>query len=156
MDQTMRVVGVVRFAHYSVKEYIISERNKRTALNSFYFSELSSHQHITQALLLFILTVASSEEDARRPAYDSKNTPLRFYASQYWPQHCRQVPPEKRSVQLLELIHTLFNTEDPGPYIFWLNPYNQDYGPNNYSFHHVGRNLPQFAPQFTLPRCWAN
>jgi hypothetical protein len=24
---------------------------------------------------LYILTVASSEEDARRPAYDSKNTP---------------------------------------------------------------------------------
>jgi hypothetical protein len=65
-------LGVVRFAHYSVKEYIISERNKQTALNSFYFNELGSHQHITQALLLYILTVASSE------AYVRKNAPLRF------------------------------------------------------------------------------
>ena len=154
------LLGVVRFAHYSVKEYIISERNKQTALNSFYFNELSSHQHITRALLLYILTVASSEEDARRPtyglnqiksnqlsyaAYDS-NTPLLFYASHYWPQHCRQVPPEKRSVQLLELIHALFNTEDPGPYILWLNSYNQDYDPDNSPFYRVGRNLPEFAP----------
>jgi ankyrin repeat protein len=139
-------LGVVRFAHYSVKEYIISERNRQTALNGFYFDEVSSHQHITQALLLYILTIASSEEEARRPPYDSKNTPLRFYASRYWPQHCRQVPPEKRSLQLLEHIYTLFNTEDPGPYIFWLNSYNQDYDPKSHAFHRFERSLAQFAP----------
>lgn len=149
-------LGVVRFAHYSVKEYFISERNKQSALKGFYFDKVRSHQHITQALLLYILTVASSEEDARRPPYDSKNIPLRIYASQYWPQHCRQVPPEKRSLELLEYIYALFNTEDPGPYIFWLNSYNQDYDPKARSFYRFERSLAQFAPPYILPRCWAN
>jgi hypothetical protein len=57
-----------------------------------------------------------------------------------------QIPPEKRSVQLLELINTLFNTEHPGPYIWWLNSYNQDYDPQNHSFYRVGLNVPQLSP----------
>lgn len=141
-----RSYQVVRFAHYSVKEYMISERNKETALNAFYFNEISSHKHISQALLLYILAVASSEDEVQRPPYHSDNPPLRYYGSQYWPQHCRQVPSEKRPPELLELMYTLFDTENPGPYMYWLNTHSPDYDPKNHSFTHFQQYLPQFAP----------
>jgi len=143
-------LGVVRFAHYSVKEYIISQRNKHTALKSFYLDELGSHQHIAQALLLYILTVGSRSEEttAQLLEHGSGTNPLRMYASQFWSQHCRHIPPSKRPARLSELIHALFDTKDPGPYIFWLNSSRQDYNPEDSPLYppQSGWNLSRFAP----------
>lgn len=138
--------NVVRFAHYSVKEYITSERNKHTALALFYFSELDAHQHIAQAQLLYMLTVAISGNEVTHPRYENEKNILRFYSSQYWPQHCSRVPSDQRSNLLVELIHALFNTEDPRPYIYWLNSYDQDYQTDGHLFSRHGRNLSDFAP----------
>jgi len=124
----------------------MSERNKETALNAFYFDEISSHQYISQALLLYILAVSPSEEEVQLPDFDKDSPPLRYYASQYWPQHCRQVPSDKRPPELLELIHTLFDIEDPRPYIFWLNSHLQDYDSQGYAIPRFQQYLPQFAP----------
>jgi hypothetical protein len=52
-NKRYRPLGIVRFAHYSVKEYIISERNKQIALNSFLFrrTQFSPTHHPSTAVV---------------------------------------------------------------------------------------------------------
>jgi hypothetical protein len=84
--------NTVTFAHFSVKEYITSDRIRSEGgpISRFCFSEYAAHAFIEQTCLAYL-----SLFDARDPWLDSWfvqsqiDFPLIGYAAQHWPRHAR-------------------------------------------------------------------
>ena len=99
---------VVRLAHFSVKEYLMSDRIKvgASSVVEFYITETACHTHIAEACLSYhlyvcqiLLTIASEEEGKEAV----KKFPLWKYAAKYWTTHMEAVPSERWSSSLTGL-----------------------------------------------------
>jgi ankyrin repeat protein len=77
---------VVQFAHFSVKEYLTSERLAKTTENisRFHVSMTPAHTIIAQACLGVLLFLDKNITKDRL-----KDFPLVEYAAEYWPAHAR-------------------------------------------------------------------
>jgi hypothetical protein len=73
MDET----GVVRFAHFSVQEYLLSERAKR-----FNVSLISSENHVMGSCLQYLQYLETLDDPTL------KECPLFAYAARNWSEHC--------------------------------------------------------------------
>jgi hypothetical protein len=86
MPPTRKVKGpTVRFSHFSVKEYITSERllQGKNAARSLYFSETDAHIHIAHTCAAIIFP--SKEQREKLP------TPLRPYAQSNFNSHVDKI-----------------------------------------------------------------
>ena len=99
---------VVRLAHFSVKEYLMSDRIKvgASSVIEFYITETACHTHIAESCLYYHLyvcqtlpTIASKEEGKEAV----KRFPLWQYAADYWATHMEAVPSEHWSSSLTGL-----------------------------------------------------
>ena len=73
---------VVRFAHFSVKEYLLSSRVLQGKAKGFFMSTQTSHRQIGQSCLSTLLQNYIVRKDQR--------SPLVRYGAQYWFQHFRK------------------------------------------------------------------
>ena len=73
---------VIQFSHFSVKEYLTSNRIAEGRVSRYYIPLEPAHLFITQASLSFLLQL---DEDLTRAAV--KEFPLALYAGQYWTEH---------------------------------------------------------------------
>jgi hypothetical protein len=94
----------LRIAHYSVKEYIISER---TSTSPFHISEVSAHTLIAERCIRYLLChLAVSKELTRKYLME---IPFLEYAAINWYKHARAIPLGINDAELTTLIMQLFS-----------------------------------------------
>ena len=100
-------LGIIRLAHFSVKEYLTSERIVRSAVSKFALDAAMAHGQIAEACLLYLDSyqqfrstllrpILSSDDDFCYRSYspipsDQDSYPLLSYSCSFW-WHLRQTP----------------------------------------------------------------
>jgi len=82
----------IRLAHFSIKEYLVSDRMPLSISTTFTIKETNAHVHITESCLAYHLHLSKTTratEDLLRQYQ------LWEYVAEYWPKHLDLVPPEK-------------------------------------------------------------
>lgn len=85
-DSDVYSVAYVRLAHFSVKEYLISNRTAEGPAKVFSFGEVDAHLHIAHCCLAYHL------QHATRAESNSLGLQLMSYATANWPLHLEMVP----------------------------------------------------------------
>ncbi|KAF5593388.1 ankyrin repeat [Fusarium subglutinans] len=87
----------VRLAHFTVKEYLMSERIKESKAKQFHFTEANTHLHISHCCLSYHLfqTVQNTGDDVELP--------LETYAVRNWEFHLDIVPRELWTYTIIQL-----------------------------------------------------
>jgi ankyrin repeat protein len=76
--------AVVQFAHFSVKEFLTSNRIARGRVSRYYILLEPAHLTIARACLAFLLSLDGSVNKTT-----IGNLPLAFYAARYWQGHTK-------------------------------------------------------------------
>ena len=110
---------VVQFSHFSVKEFLTSDRLARSSedLSRYHILLEPAHTLIAQACLGVLLRL---DGDVDRD--NAKDIPLAEYAAQYWVDHAQF---EKVSSRIQETMEFLFDAEKPH-WEAWIRVYNID------------------------------
>ena len=99
---------ILRLAHFSVKEYLVSDRSRNRRAHLYGVVEDSANELIAQTCLAYLLQFKT--EDCREP-FIIKDYPLAEYAAGYWIDHFRtQKDPD--SGTSIALIMELFQTSE--------------------------------------------
>src|SRR6266404_1381291 len=106
----VRCSRIVQFSHFSVKEFLTSDRLARSTeeVSSFHIPIEPSHMILAQACLGVLLRL-----DGREDKDSIKNIPLARYATEYWLGHARVGDVE---LQIKDSMDPLFDAEKPH---FW-------------------------------------
>jgi ankyrin repeat protein len=111
---------VVQFSHFSVKEYLTSDRlaNSTADLSRYHVFPYSAHCLLAQASLgvLFHLSSQVNKNNIKR-------FPFAQYAAQYWVDHGRF---ENVSLNIQEAMERLFDLDEPS-FATWIWIYDIDY-----------------------------
>jgi hypothetical protein len=77
---------VVHFSHFSVKEFLTSDRLSlaQSRISRYYIPLMPAHEILARACLVTLLQL-----DEHIDKNGLKNNPLSFYAAQYWFEHTR-------------------------------------------------------------------
>jgi len=86
---------VVRLAHFSVKEYLLSDRIPKGLVRKFSASSITANDFIARSCLLYILHYDESDSKAMS-SDDLKRFPLLQYACQFWYIHAKSIPVQSR------------------------------------------------------------
>ncbi|MCJ1462463.1 hypothetical protein MMC07_001065 [Pseudocyphellaria aurata] len=78
----------LRLAHYSVKEYLISDRLKKTSMHRYHIAPLSANIFVATTCLTYLLYFESS---TILTAEFEDEFPLARYAAEFWPLHYRNI-----------------------------------------------------------------
>ena len=85
--------SVIRLAHFSVKEYLVSERIRTQRPQKFWSPEIQSHELIAATCLAYLLHFAEKDQvfmDIDTFSLKSlEKYPLMMYACCYWTRHAR-------------------------------------------------------------------
>lgn len=76
--------AVVQFSHFSVKEFLTSNRIARGQVSRYYIPLEPAHLTVTRACLTVLLRLDSSVNKTT-----IENFPLAFYAAQFWVDHAK-------------------------------------------------------------------
>jgi ankyrin repeat protein len=76
--------GVIRLAHYSVKEYLVSERIKQGSAKHFSFQSASASAIVAEDCLAYIC-----HSDQSTPRFSANESSFLKYTCQHWPTHAR-------------------------------------------------------------------
>jgi ankyrin repeat protein len=96
-EQGFEPTMTVTLAHFSVKEYLISNRMLESAAKHFAVFDGTAHHTLATSCLLYILHYASSH--SRIGAREDLHTfPLLEYASVYWYRHINMAPLEQQEL----------------------------------------------------------
>src|SRR6266404_7996713 len=129
MDDGSRVV---QFSHFSVKEFLTSDRLSRSTeeVSSFRIPIEPSHMILAQACLGVLLHLDGRDDEDR-----VKNVPLARYAAKYWVGHAQVGDVES---QIKDSMDRLFDAEKPH-FSAWVRIHNVD--------RDSSRNPPFFLPK---------
>ena len=95
---------IVRFSHFSVQEYLLSDRS-----GQFCIARTAAHAYIGGSCISYLLHVDNAE-------------PLFSYASRYWYEHIQLV--DSMSEELSDLVYTMFQPESFARRAYrWLHEY---------------------------------
>jgi hypothetical protein len=110
--------SVVQFAHFSVKEFLTSDRlaNLNPNISRFYIQLEPAHTVITQSCLAILLQ--SDHDDGAE-----STSPLSKYAAQHWVDHAHF---GNVSLRLEDGLRRLFDPAEPY-FTAWLNSYDLDH-----------------------------
>jgi hypothetical protein len=86
---------VVRLAHFSVKEYLLSDRILNGPAWKFSTSSITANDFIARSCLLYILHYDESDSKAMS-SDDLERFPLLQYACQFWYIHAKSIPVQSR------------------------------------------------------------
>ena len=111
---------VVQFSHFSVKEFLTSDRlaTSQRDISRFHFALEAAHTTLTRACLATLLQSHSSSSNDRV----DRNFPLAIYASQHWVEHAQF---GKVSSQIEDGMQRLFDPSKPH-FATWLRLHNID------------------------------
>ena len=100
----LEIRQVVRFAHASVREYLLSDHVAKGSAASFALSEKASHEQITKCCLSVLLR----NNMKHKILPDPDVMPLLRYAAEYWFQHVQ----ERSNVEHRAMTQEDLNVED--------------------------------------------
>ena len=109
--------SVVSLSHYSVKEYIASQRLQKGALSSFYTSERLANTYLAECCLFYLLEFNRGEIASE---LDFKESPLLEYSACNWMSHWKQASSDGPS-DLRHLAGRFFDPSSSNAYVNWLN-----------------------------------
>jgi hypothetical protein len=140
-------VRILQFAHFSVKEYILSDRAQKTLPELLRIEEALSHSQITQACLIYLLDFNNGK---RASKVNHEEFPLLAYAALNWTTHLSSTEEEPENMNAL--LVRLFDPEDDNSLMNYLNLYDPDKrrrlseGQKELSFGRFSRNKRDFSP----------
>ena len=113
----------VRLAHYSVKEYLISDRLRAGVAGKYSISKMAANTLIAETCLAYLLHLGSFEDI---PYKIVREYPLLAYSAAYWSVHAVFLDDKSCNMTVDVLINKLLN---PGSNHMenWLRYYNPDY-----------------------------
>ncbi|KAL1966584.1 hypothetical protein VTN77DRAFT_3995 [Rasamsonia byssochlamydoides] len=107
-------------AHYSVKEYLVSETIQKSPMAKFSIQEAASQAFIAKCCLGYILQFRQRTSISREMLDDFQ---LAEYAAQFWPYHVRAAGDHSESVY--QLVMELLSLRDDA-YLNWFRLYDID------------------------------
>jgi ankyrin repeat protein len=120
---------IIKFAHFSVKEYVLSDM--KSSPPGLRLNASLCQRYLTEMCLIYLLDF-NQGESARN--VDCNEFPFRMYSAVYWTKHLRHVDEVDR-VNISELLIRLFDPDHPESLINlmnicdplrYINPYTQD------------------------------
>ncbi|KAH5552913.1 hypothetical protein HBI25_177950 [Parastagonospora nodorum] len=110
---------IIALAHYSVQEYLVSDRIKQGSAKQYSMQEAECHNAITKGSLKYIMQLQQplSEEALQMSA-------LARYAAEFWSNHFRKMGEKVEG--LCQLAMDLMSVKTPA-YLTWVQLYNPDY-----------------------------
>ena len=132
---------IVQFAHFSVKEYLVSSRLAESSrdVSQYHILPEPAHTILAKACLGVLLQL---DDDVDRDKI--KNFPLAFYAAEHWVRHARV---ENVSSQIMDGMKRLFDTDRPH-FAAWLWVYNEDQPGYRRSMHTTFPKKPNAVPLY--------
>lgn len=118
-ESVLQSTTIVKLAHASVKDFLMSDRMRKSTVELYALDPTTSHSFIAHTSLLYLLhfeTVPTSDM--------ASFFPLLTYAAQHWPHHLRALG-KSPSQDLLEVAWTLLTSENV-PYSSWCTLHNLD------------------------------
>jgi ankyrin repeat protein len=109
---------VVQFSHFSVKEFLISDRLATSSISHFHIPPEPAHTVIVKACLGILLQLNNEVGDAKAKC----SSPLANYAAQYWVDHAQF---EKVSRSVEDGMRRLFDSARPH-FAAWLKLHDHD------------------------------
>jgi ankyrin repeat protein len=110
--------GIIALAHYSVQEYLVSDRIRQGHAKQYSMQEAECHSAITKGCLKYLLQLAQPlSKDAL------KISALAKYSAQYWSSHLRNTGRNLEEVSQLAM--DMMSTERP-EYLTWIQIYDPD------------------------------
>jgi hypothetical protein len=117
----------IRLAHFSVKEYLLSDRIGISSASGFRASSVEADQFISENCLLYILHYDKSDSKTTSPK-DLEYFPLLQYACKFWYIHAKSIPVGSRK-SIDPVIFRLFLSDTA--LVAWLRVHRPDRGPQN-------------------------
>ncbi|KAK6516956.1 hypothetical protein TWF506_006836 [Arthrobotrys conoides] len=111
----------VSLSHYSVKEYLISERLQTGSLSEYFMTEKLSHRFLTKCAIVYLQGLGQGEVLSRR-AYTEY--PFLEYCAVNWMKHFNKGEIDDT---FIDFIMEFLDISKPAAYINWLNSYNPDW-----------------------------
>jgi len=110
---------IVQFSHFSVKEYLTSNRLAESSrdVSRYHIRLVAAHTILAQACLGVLLRLGDDDDQN-----SIQNFPLARYAAEYWVKHAQF---ENVSSQIEDGMDCLFDVENPY-FATWLWIYNED------------------------------
>ncbi|KAG4435987.1 hypothetical protein IFR05_008529 [Cadophora sp. M221] len=101
--------GVVRLTHYSVLQYLSSNRIQSTAVSFFHLDVLCSRQNIAQLCLAYLHAVAEYNDSSAHELYQT--FPFLHYAAIYLVSHLKVLEAEPVPLSLQQLSRAFLNSK---------------------------------------------
>ena len=111
-----RVIEELKLAHFSVKEYLISDRMRNTKASRYSLTEYSAHDYMARTCLVYLLHF---DEPTSLTIDNIHEFPLVEYAARYWTQHVKEVEKETHEYKAQELCMKLLSLQHTA-YFIWL------------------------------------
>jgi ankyrin repeat protein len=144
-------IKVLQFAHFSVKEYILSERAQKITTMELQIEHFLCQRQITEICLIYLLDFSEGQAIQGQWGKQHDDFPFLAYAALHWTRHMSSVPAvEKSSIE--GLLIRLFDPDQPHCLMNFLNVYDPaktwhlyDEGPTIRTFgYEVKRNKQDF------------
>jgi ankyrin repeat protein len=111
-DQHRRACHVVRFAHFSVMEYLTSEM-----AGEFKISEKSANAHITTCCFSYLVQMDQVKLSEQNP----EDYPLLQYSAEFWFEHFQKLEASVRSdTTWQDRLYEFFSQANDGSFFNWL------------------------------------
>jgi hypothetical protein len=133
---------IIALAHYSVQEYLVSERIKQGKAKRFSMQDFDCHDTISKGCLMYLLQFQQPLSTEVLSA-----SALARYAAKFWGSHLRKTRDETEGIQL---VMSLMSADNPA-YFNWIRLHDPDrpfYGP-------FGPDLDRSLQSITTPLYYA-
>ena len=111
----------VRLAHFSVKEYLVSDRAQRRAAPHYSIQESESHDVLARDCIAYLLQF---DEPGSLSWETTEKLPLLKYAAEFWVEHAKNAEKGPTQASTL-LVMELFMTEREG-FLNWIRIHDID------------------------------
>ena len=140
-DGRLRPAGqIIALAHYSVQEYLVSDRIKQGSAKQYSMQEAECHNVITRGSLKYLMQL---QQPLSREAVEA--SALARYTAKFWSSHLQKTG--DKIAQVNQLAMSLMAIEEPG-YLNWIQLHDPD-------DQFEGMNLERSLHSFPMPLYYA-
>lgn len=133
-------IKILQFAHFSVKEFLLSDLSMQSIPRTLYFNASMSQRYLTELCLIYLLDFNDGE---RANNIDHNGYPFLDYAALHWSTHLIPVGEHHRG-EISKLLIRLLDRDHPGSLMNCLNVHNPTSHWNTFRFDTQYRNTHDF------------
>lgn len=115
-----REVKEIRLAHFSVKEFLISERIRNSSVSHFAILDQTAHAYISQCCIVYLLQFEVDLNEEMLGQF-----PLAKYAARYWIDHV-QISKQGESNETIQRLALKLLQPNRLPYVNWCRLFDPD------------------------------